>query len=133
MRCPCGTQKNYSECCGKYLEGKAVPETPEALMRSRYTAYTKANIAYIVQTQQGHAAENFDPEATRRWAKRAKWLDLTVLKTEPVTGQQGFVEFVARYNSSNKVHPIHERSEFQKREGRWYYVASHHPAGCGCH
>ncbi|MCD6048176.1 MAG: YchJ family protein [Gammaproteobacteria bacterium] len=129
--CPCGSQKTYAECCGKFLNNSALPATPEELMRSRYTAFTKGNVDYIAQTQQGTAATSFNAEETRRWAKRAKWLDLNVIKVYPVTEDQGFVEFVARYSSSNKIHHIHEKSEFQKIDGRWYYVDSHHPGGCG--
>ena len=34
------------ECCQRYHEG-ALPETPEQLMRSRYSAYVKANWRYV--------------------------------------------------------------------------------------
>ena len=30
----------FATCCGPYLAGAAIPQTAEALMRSRYTAYT---------------------------------------------------------------------------------------------
>ena len=39
--CPCGSQKQYEQCCGPFLDGRAIAPTAEALMRSRYTAYTK--------------------------------------------------------------------------------------------
>lgn len=131
--CPCGNKEEYALCCGKFIDHTNLPSTPEELMRSRYTAYTKGRIDYIEATQKDKAAEAFNPEETRRWAKRAKWLDLSILKAPPHSNQQGFVEFLARYSSSNKVHQIHERSEFQCVDGHWYYVASHHPEGCGCH
>ena len=34
-------------CCGSYIEGEKKASTPEVLMRSRYTAYTKGEIEYI--------------------------------------------------------------------------------------
>lgn len=129
--CPCGTHKPYAECCQKFLEHTALPATPEELMRSRYTAYSKANVDYIAQTQQGIATESFNAEETRRWAKRAKWLDLTIIKAPSTNNDQGFVEFAARYSSGNKVHVIHEKSEFQRINNQWFYVAGHHPGGCG--
>lgn len=43
--CPCGSQIEYKSCCGVYHQGARVAPTPEALMRSRYTAYSLGNIA----------------------------------------------------------------------------------------
>jgi len=134
MHCPCGTKKDYIDCCSPILEGKIIAPTPEALMRSRYTAYTKGNTDYLQSTMREPASENFNPEETRRFARRAKWLDLTILDAPPAVESIGFVEFVARYSLSNKVHVMHERSEFRQSDGRWYYVNQHPPAtGCACH
>ena len=47
--CPCGGP-NLSTCCGPYIAGAAIPDTAEALMRSRYTAYTQRNEAYLRAT-----------------------------------------------------------------------------------
>ena len=58
--CPCGSKKNYADCCQPFIELKKIPETPEQLMRSRYTAYTQANMDYIVRTMRGKAAADFD-------------------------------------------------------------------------
>ncbi len=40
MLCPCGSNKPYTDCCARYVEGNKHAPTAEALMRSRYTAYT---------------------------------------------------------------------------------------------
>jgi SEC-C motif-containing protein len=119
--CACGSKQEYLICCGRFIEQNILPETTEQLMRSRYTAYTQANIDYIQQTQQGLAEKDFDAESVRRWAKRAKWLDLTILDVATVD----FVEFVARYCYAGKIEQIHDRSKFEKIDGRWYFVASH--------
>ena len=34
--CPCGSGKNYADCCEKLIHGTPA-ETPEALMRARYS------------------------------------------------------------------------------------------------
>lgn len=47
--CPCGGP-SLDTCCGPYLAGRAVPQTAEQLMRSRYTAYTQGNEAYLRAT-----------------------------------------------------------------------------------
>ena len=39
MLCPCGSKNTYQDCCEVYLDGSKLAETPEKLMRSRYTAF----------------------------------------------------------------------------------------------
>jgi len=119
--CPCGTEKNYFDCCGAFISNQKIPSTPEKLMRSRYTAYTQANIDYIANTMKSFAAENFDAEAARVWAKKIKWAGLDVVKTSH-DSTKGMVEFFAHYYSNNKKHELHEISEFHFEEGRWFYV-----------
>ena len=67
--CPCGSGRPYEDCCGPYIAGKAKPATAEALMRSRYTAYAKKEIDYIVQSCLRDEEHDIDVEATRRWAE----------------------------------------------------------------
>jgi SEC-C motif-containing protein len=45
--CPCQSEKSYKDCCKPFVDEQALPQTPEQLMRSRYTAYSQAHIAYI--------------------------------------------------------------------------------------
>ncbi|MBL4770156.1 MAG: hypothetical protein JKY61_03170 [Planctomycetes bacterium] len=40
LMCPCGSQLAKSKCCVRYIQGFENAPTPEALMRSRYTAFT---------------------------------------------------------------------------------------------
>lgn len=93
-------------------------------MRSRYTAYTQGNIAYIQATMQGQAAEGFDPIEAKRWAQSIRWKRLKILrtyghKTEP---DIYYVEFIVHYVDQGKPQQIKERSEFRRINGRWYYV-----------
>ena len=37
-KCPCGSGKTYAACCKKIISGEKKAETPEELMRSRYSA-----------------------------------------------------------------------------------------------
>ena len=48
--CPCGSHKSYSGCCEPYLSGQKAALTPEALMRSRYSAFTKRKFSYLTKT-----------------------------------------------------------------------------------
>lgn len=47
--CPCGSGATYKECCRRYHDGE-LPPTAEALMRSRYSAYSKGLVQYVVDT-----------------------------------------------------------------------------------
>lgn len=123
--CPCGTGKNYENCCGPFIEGKEKPQTPEALMRSRYTAYTQANIDYIVKTMRGAAMQDFSVQEAEAWAKRVKWRGLEVISsnTIPLKGM-GHVEFKAMFEDNNQVQTMYELSMFQFDSGQWFYIGN---------
>lgn len=121
-KCPCGIDKEFDACCDRYISGKLNAPTPEDLMRSRYSAYTQANILYIKKTMCGKAAKNYDENFARDWAMGAEWLGLSVLKSKMQTPEAGFVEFVVRYKHNGINQQIHERSEFLKIRDKWYYV-----------
>ena len=123
MLCPCGSKKLYLKCCEPFISCRSTPTTPEELMRSRYTAYTQANIEYIVRTMQGRALEGFDPVDAKEWAKGLKWLGLDVLNAYdlPEVGHAS-VEFKAWYRFNARKHCLHELSEFSFVNGRWYYI-----------
>lgn len=124
MHCPCGTKKDYSECCGAYIEGTKVPPSPEALMRSRYTAFSSSNMDYIASTMKGTAAKDFDPVDAGSWSKKAKWLGLNIVNASPLqdNGTKGYVEFIANFRLEGREQRIHEVSEFKLQDGRWYYI-----------
>ena len=87
--CPCGSGLCLAECCGRYLTGGAEhlgAPTPEALMRSRYTAFALGDEAYLLDTWE----EAHRPEAI--WARgeaRVKWLSLKVLEAPRARRQHG--------------------------------------------
>jgi SEC-C motif-containing protein len=120
-QCPCGLFKKYEACCGIFITGLTLPPTPEALMRSRYTAYTKANVAYIADTMKAPAATGFDADQAREWALSIDWLGLEV-KSSSENNNQGNVEFIARFSSNGVADYLHEISEFRKDEGKWFYI-----------
>lgn len=123
LLCPCGYPKSFQNCCEPYIRGEKRPKTPEALMRSRYSAYTKSNIAYIESTMCGLAKEGFDPDEARQWAEKAEWLGLNVLHRSKVNHGAATVEFIARFRFQGNDQAIHENSEFNLIKGRWYYVS----------
>lgn len=123
--CPCGSLKTYLLCCGAYIENHLLPETPEALMRSRYTAYHDVNLDYIAATMKPPASLDFEPAASYQWAKENKWVKLAILNSSQ-SDNTGIVEFIAYYQHKNKTRQIHEISEFEREQGKWFYTRGKH-------
>ena len=126
LLCPCGSQNAYENCCGLYLEKQQQAQTPEQLMRSRYTAYTLGRIDYIKNTMKGKALIGFNELDAEQWAKNVQWIDLKVIQSDVTSPDIGFVEFEARFSEQKQVKSIHELSEFHRENGCWFYVNGIH-------
>lgn len=124
--CPCGSTNAFEECCGPFVAGAKNVETPEQLMRSRYTAYTIPFMDYIERTMQGPAATDFNKESAFNWAKRAKWQGLEIINTS-MDKDKGYVEFKAHYFEGGTSHTMHEISEFRLIDDKWYYYDGKKP------
>ncbi|HYF97939.1 MAG TPA: YchJ family protein [Coxiellaceae bacterium] len=122
--CPCCSGQAYQSCCALFIEQKQLPETAEQLMRSRYTAFSQANIEYIEKTMRGAAAATQDIEKTKAWAEQVSWEGLEVLgtQTESAHPNKAIVEFNARYRLHDQAQVLHERSLFEYLDDRWFYV-----------
>ncbi len=120
--CPCCSELNYEQCCKPFIDGQSVPETPEQLMRSRYTAYSQRQISYIKKTMHGKPLVNFNEQEAEQWAKSVYWLGLKVINASLENENTGFVEFVASFLEKNQIKAISELSEFHKKNEHWFYV-----------
>jgi SEC-C motif-containing protein len=122
--CPCGSGRDFEQCCGPLLAGERQPETAEALMRARYTAYAKADIAFLTESLHPDHRFDHDEAATRRWAERSEWLGLEIVETSggQAADDEGEVEFIATFKEKGAVRRHHERSRFRRQAGRWYFV-----------
>ncbi|WP_374315453.1 YchJ family protein [Aquabacterium sp.] len=119
--CPCGSGLPYSACCGRYHDGGAAAgqaPTPEALMRSRYSAFVLDLRPYLLATW--HASTR--PGEIEPPEPGLKWLGLEVRQAPAPAESSGLVAFVARYKIGGRAHRLEENSEFVREEGRWYYV-----------
>jgi len=124
--CPCGSEKDINECCGAIISGRKEALTAEELMRSRYTAFTRADINYLVKTQSPAAGLRKEKERKKlkRWAQSVEWLYLSVSKV--IDGGEdddsGKVIFRAFYIQNEEYDNIYEESMFEKIDGRWVYI-----------
>lgn len=121
--CPCQSGQEYEKCCGPFLGRKQLPETAEALMRSRYTAFTKGDIDYLVESHDPAVSHEVDREGLETWSKNATWRGLEILATDKggQADSKGQVEFLARYVLGNEEQNHHEISDFVRKDGRWYF------------
>lgn len=122
--CPCGRKNGnrplaYSQCCALYIEGDSATPAPdpEALMRSRYTAFVMERADYLLATW----APAFRPE-TLEFEEGLKWLGLEVRDVATHDDEHGEVEFVARSRSKGRGVRLHERSRFKRVDGKWFYT-----------
>ncbi len=115
--CPCGLGQAYAACCGHYIGRAAVAPTAAALMRSRYSAYVRGDVKYLLHTW--HVSTR---PRTMDADRAVKWLGLEILMTDEGGDAQGVVEFVACYKVNGKACRLHERSRFVKENGQWFYV-----------
>ena len=100
--CPCGSGKDYAECCEKIIKGTEKAKTAEALMRARYTAYVKHEIDFIINScEKGEKIAEIDRKATEDWSNNSTWHGLKILRTEKGTenDDEGIVAFEAEYTS----------------------------------
>ena len=122
--CPCGSSEPFERCCAPYLEGRIPPSTAEALMRSRYTAYTRMNMAYLRNTDDSVSRGAFaDPRAI--WdAATLDWLGLTVVRVIDggKTDMTGEVAYIARYRDKGVEKQLAEHAVFRKKNGAWFYA-----------
>ena len=127
--CPCGGEC-YATCCEPFHLGTARPETAEQLMRSRYSAFSRNLIDYLIET---HPSP--EPMAERRQALKAsnrgvRWTRLRISASEAggSADLSGTVTFEAHYRQAGQTHVLRECSRFgregEELVGRWLYLAA---------
>ncbi|MCC6075459.1 YchJ family protein [Pseudomonas sp. GCM10022188] len=121
--CPCGSTLVLADCCGCYHAG-ALPETAEALMRSRYSAYVLGLIDYLIATTLPAQQSGLDRAAMAQWSAQSRWLGLNVEEHQALGGtpERARVTFVARWQDASGEHSHRECSDFVRANGRWYFV-----------
>jgi len=133
LPCTCRSGLSYALCCAPFVTGQAQAATAEALMRSRYTAYSRGEAAYLFETQHPDGRKVRDLADVTESIRRTEWTNLIILATSRggEDDSEGIVEFVAASRSkaggpmqvsSGDFAQMHERSRFVRENGRWYYA-----------
>lgn len=122
--CPCHSGRRVKGCCGPILRGQEAA-TPEALMRSRYTAYATGAVHHIIRTTHPSSPHfELDQSAwhtsVSRFCSTTQFEGLTV-HSHSAKGDRGEVHFTATLVQSGTHTLMEERSLFLKQNGRWLY------------
>lgn len=124
MNCPCHSGRPYADCCLP-LHAGAPAASPEALMRSRYAAYSLGLADYVVATTDPDGPQ-WDADL-RRWraaiARFCGGTDFAGLKIRGSgeEGDEGWVSFRAELRQGGADASFGEWSRFRRVGGRWLY------------
>lgn len=122
QQCPCCSGNLYDFCCKPFHAGAAAP-TPQALMRSRYSAYVLGNASYIIRTT--HPKSIYFEKDQKKWEKAilsfshsTQFLHLDILEHK-----DDWVLFRACLTQESRTFYLKEKSHFQMMGDHWLYLS----------
>lgn len=126
MSCPCESKKSYAECCQPFHLKVEKPPSAEALMRSRYAAYCKGLVDYLIFTT--HREHPQYQKNTGQWrlsfaqyCRDTKFEGLTVVSTETIDDTHARVLYQALLEQGGDKIRLTEDSTFRCENGQWLY------------
>lgn len=124
--CYCGSGKTFTACCEPLICGQAFAETPQQLMRSRYSAYCHHDknpqcSQYILQTYHSKARAEHNLADIADFAKAVRFVGLKIIDDAKLTAYQ--VHFIASYLVGDKLEVLDEVSDFELEQGHWMYCS----------
>lgn len=115
--CACGSARAYAACCGPLHAGELAVDA-EALMRSRYSAFTLGLSDYLLQSW--HPSTR---PATLIFEAEVKWLGLSIKAHQRTGADTATVSFVARWRQGGgSAQRQSEISRFVREQGHWFYL-----------
>ncbi|MEF3020883.1 YchJ family protein [Vibrio mimicus] len=128
MSCYCGNTQPYSQCCEPVHHDAQCAQTPEQLMRARFSAHVLHNVDFVVKTYHPSCQASNELEAIRE-SVLSQWVRLEVVSTaEGSNENEGFVHFKAFLEQNGGEYCLEERSRFIKEDGYWYYIDGEFPS-----
>jgi SEC-C motif-containing protein len=122
-RCPCSSGLSYDECCGPLHSGHKPAPTAEALMRSRFSAFARNDVDYLLRTWfPGTRPKNLELEEGLRWVR----LEVLATTEGSLFDTSGTVSFAAHFRRDGRPGVLREESTFVREDGQWRYVSGVH-------
>ena len=125
MQCPCGSCNSYEQCCFLLISQKTFAQSPEKLMRSRYSAYAKNAAEYIYHTYAKSSQVQQSVTDIESWAEQTTWLKLLIHSASDVSltnKTSPTVCFSAYYQHQGLYYLMKETSQFFLEHGEWRYL-----------
>ncbi len=121
--CFCGSTLLFAQCCQLLITQHKHAQTPEQLMRSRFSAYATKEYQYIFDTYAKQSQNSISLEDIQDSAKGSHWFALIIHAGEkadsnaenatvPSNKSAQFVEFSAFYIADDSVFEMREKSRF---------------------
>ncbi len=121
-QCPCGSNKEFKECCEPYILGTKNAPSAVATMRARYSSFATGSIDYITNTHNPDERDQLSHDETKAWSENSEWKSLEILESEHQDDTHASVEFVATYITKNNEQTHHEVAQFEKIDDFWYFM-----------
>ncbi len=125
--CPCHSGQSYGDCCQPFHKGEREAPTPEALMRSRFSAFATGRVDYLMKTLHPDHDERKLPDDVLRpmiqsacRAYRYTGLEIEATSSE---GDRGSVTFFAKVFEKGADQSFREVSTFGRVDGGWRYLS----------
>ncbi len=132
MQCPCDSKNTFEQCCNLLINQKAQANSPEQLMRSRYSAYATNEAEYIYQTYAKSSQTEQSLNDIKEWASQTTWLKLVIHSVSNFSsGEQDkksnhinypTVCFSAYYQHQGHYFQMKETSRFTVENNQWRYL-----------
>ncbi|WP_242491700.1 YchJ family protein [Actinomyces minihominis] len=101
------------------MSPKTWPNTAEELMRSRFSAFKEGDRDWLLASwHPSTRPANLDLSGNPVW----RGLQILDTRAGGTDDTEGIVEFRATYLTNDGIQVMHERSNFVREDGRWYYV-----------
>ncbi|MGS0828260.1 YchJ family protein [Shewanella sp. 0m-8] len=122
--CPCCSGNVYQDCCQPLHLKTQIAQSPEQLMRSRFSAFYLKQFDYLIAT---HHVDYLNGLTVQNLAQEPlpQWLGLEITASQQ-NDSQGKVTFQAWYQLDDELDAIHECSSFIKQNEKWYYTQGEH-------
>ena len=121
--CPCGSGQTYGQCCEPVLKQQRPAASAEFLMRSRFTAHVVGDHLHLHRTYLDTARKPF--VADEADVGDVEWTRLVIHAHEPgPKPEMSYVDFSAYYKDGDAELALHEKSEFRRIDGPWFYTRS---------
>ena len=121
LLCFCGSQQLYADCCESFHLKTKQPQTPEQLMRARYSAYAVKNAAFVRESYAKEKQAENSLSEIKDFATSCRFINLTVLDSG-YNDETGFVKFKAHYFYQDLYCELAEHSKFIKEDEQWRYL-----------